>query len=106
MIHSDFLIAMAHVWHCCILAEFRLIFQDIPKLGRQTLVLIEPLLLHVGQVGNCLFDPFHLRLHFDLLHVLPKLCEIPDRLHIGRSGWSFRDRNYSEVLWSGSRLPW
>jgi hypothetical protein len=80
------------MWHCCIMAESRLIFQDFPKLGRQTLALIGPLLLHVDRVGNCLFDSFHLLLHFDLLNVLPKSCEIPDRLHIGRSGWSFRDQ--------------
>lgn len=32
MIRSDFLIVLAHMWHCCILADSRLIFQDIPKL--------------------------------------------------------------------------
>ena len=40
-------------------------------MGCQALVLSGPLVLHFGQVDNCLLDPFHLRSYFDLVNILP-----------------------------------
>lgn len=73
-------------------ASARLVFQDAPKPGCQALVRTGVLLLHFGQIGNCLFNSSYRWPQFYLLDIAPQTLEIPDRLHIGCSGRPFRDQ--------------
>jgi len=75
----------------------RLVFQDATKPGCQALVRTGVLLLHFGQIGNCLFNPSYGWLQFNLLDIAPQILEIPDRLHIGCPGWPFRDQFINHI---------